>query len=64
MNRTLNKTMKAAAIDRFGGIETLKTRALQIPDVGADEVRVRVEAAGGAFGIRSNAKADLRKSSM
>jgi NADPH2:quinone reductase len=46
MNRTLNKTMKAVAIDRFGGIETLKTRELQIPDVGADEVRVRVEAAG------------------
>lgn len=46
MNQTSNKTMKAVAIDRFGGIETLKTRELQIPDVGADEVRVRVEAAG------------------
>jgi NADPH:quinone reductase-like Zn-dependent oxidoreductase len=38
--------MTAVAIDRFGGIETLKTRQLRIPDVGADEVRVRVEAAG------------------
>lgn len=47
MNQTLNKTtMKAVAIDRFGGIETLKTCDLQIPDVNADEVRVRVEAAG------------------
>src|ERR1700751_5061982 len=46
MNQTLNKTMKAVAIDRFGGIEKLKTRELQIPDVGVDEVRVRVEAAG------------------
>jgi len=46
MNQTLNKTMKDVAIDRFGGIETLKTRQLRIPDVGADEVRVRVEAAG------------------
>jgi NADPH:quinone reductase-like Zn-dependent oxidoreductase len=46
MNKKLNKTMKAVAIDRFGGIETLRTRELQIPDVGADEVRVRVEAAG------------------
>jgi len=46
MNQSLNKTMTAVAIDRFGGIETLKTRQLQIPDVGADEVRVRVEAAG------------------
>jgi NADPH2:quinone reductase len=46
MNQTSSKTMKAVAIDRFGGIETLKTRVLQIPDVGDDEVRVRVEAAG------------------
>ena len=46
MNQTSNKTMKAVAIDRFGGIETLKTRQLPIPDVGANEVLVRVEAAG------------------
>jgi NADPH:quinone reductase len=46
MNQTSSKTMKAVAIDRFGGIETLKMRVLQIPDVGDDEVRVRVEAAG------------------
>jgi NADPH:quinone reductase-like Zn-dependent oxidoreductase len=46
MNQSLNKMMTAVAIDRFGGIETLKTRQLQIPDVGTDEVRVRVEAAG------------------
>ena len=64
MNQTLNKTMKAVAIDRFGGIETLKTRELPIPDVGADEVGVRVEAAGVGFGTHSNAKADSRKSSM
>src|SRR5215467_10310588 len=46
MNQTLNKTMKAVAIDRFGGIETLKTRELQIPELDADEILVRVEAAG------------------
>ena len=46
MNQTLNKTMKAVAIDRFGGIETLQTRQLPIPDVGTNEVLVRVEAAG------------------
>ena len=46
MKQTMNKTMKAVAIDRFGGIETLKTRQLPIPDVGANEVLVRVEAAG------------------
>jgi len=39
--------MKAVAIDRFGGIETLETQELPIPVVGADEVLVHVEAAGG-----------------
>jgi len=46
MNQSLSKTMKAVAIDRFGGIETLKTRELPLPEIGADEVGVRVEAAG------------------
>ena len=46
MNQTLNKTMKVVAIDRFGGIETLKTGQLPIPAVDANEVLVRVEAAG------------------
>lgn len=46
MNQTWNKTMRAVAIDRFGGIETLKLRELPVPAVGADEVLVRVEAAG------------------
>ena len=64
MNQRPSKTMKAVAIDRFGGIETLKTRELPIPDVGADEVGVRVEAAGVGVWTHSNAKADLQKSSM
>src|SRR5919197_3993235 len=46
MNQTVNRTMKVVAIDRFGGLETLKTRQLPIPDVSANEVLVRVEAAG------------------
>ena len=46
MTQTLSKTMKAVAIDRFGGIETLETQELPIPTVGADEVLVHVEAAG------------------
>ena len=46
MTRTLNKTMKAVVIDQFGGIETLKTREIPVPEVDADEVLVRVEAAG------------------
>ena len=37
---TQSKTMKAVAIDRFGGIETLETQELPIPAVGADEVLV------------------------
>ena len=62
MTRTLNKTMKAVVIDQFGGIETLKTREIPVPEVDADEVLVRVEAAGVGVGIRLSAKAGLRKS--
>jgi NADPH:quinone reductase len=46
MNQTLPRTMKSVVIDQFGGLETLKTRDVPIPEVGADEVLVRVEAAG------------------
>src|SRR5271155_6226301 len=46
MTQTPTKTMKAVAIDRFGGIETLETQELPIPAVGADEVLIHVEAAG------------------
>ena len=41
-----SKTMKAVAIDRFGGVETLETQELPIPAVGDDEVLIHVEAAG------------------
>ena len=46
MTQTLGKTMKAVAIDRFGGVETLETQELPIPAVGDDEVLIHVEAAG------------------
>src|SRR5688500_14731586 len=40
-------TMQAVAIDRFGGpAESLKLRTLPIPEVGPDEVLIRVESAG------------------
>ena len=39
-------TMRAAAIDRFGGIETIKLQTLPIPDVEPDEILIRVAAAG------------------
>jgi NADPH:quinone reductase-like Zn-dependent oxidoreductase len=38
--------MKAIALDRFGGIETLSPRTLPVPDVGPDEILIRVESAG------------------
>jgi NADPH:quinone reductase-like Zn-dependent oxidoreductase len=40
------KTMHAAAINRFGGVETLKMQTLPLPEVGADEILIRVESAG------------------
>ena len=46
MTHTTHDTMKAVAIDGFGGIEQLKPRSLPVPDVGPDEVLIRVEAAG------------------
>ena len=46
MIQTLSKTMKAVAIDQFGGVETLKTQELPVPAVGAHEVLIHVEAAG------------------
>jgi NADPH:quinone reductase len=39
-------TMTAVAIDRFGGVETLKIKKLPIPDVGPDEVLIRLNWAG------------------
>ncbi len=39
-------TMKAVAIDRFGGLETLRLQTLPVPAVGPDEVLIRVESAG------------------
>jgi NADPH:quinone reductase-like Zn-dependent oxidoreductase len=46
MSQTGQNTMQAVAIDRFGGIETLTPRTLPVPEVGPDEVLIRVEAAG------------------
>src|SRR3954468_2853589 len=46
MALTLLKTMNAIAIDRFGGIETMSLRTLPVPEVGPDEILVRVDTAG------------------
>jgi hypothetical protein len=32
MNRTMNKTMKTVAIDRFGGLNEMKIRELPVPE--------------------------------
>ncbi|WP_435743217.1 quinone oxidoreductase family protein [Microbacterium sp. PMB16] len=38
--------MSAAVIDRFGGVEELTVRRIPVPDVGGDDVLIRVEVAG------------------
>src|SRR5262245_44844686 len=43
MKSTTQTTMKAVAIDRFGGPETLALRTRPLPEVGPDEVLIRVE---------------------
>ena len=40
------KTMRAVALDHFGGPETLKVQSVPIPEPGADEILIHVEAAG------------------
>ncbi len=40
------QTMRAVALDQFGGPETLKVQTLPIPEPGADEILIQVEAAG------------------
>ena len=46
MKQTTPPSMRAAAIDRFGGIETIQLQTLPVPDIGPDEVLIRVEVAG------------------
>jgi NADPH2:quinone reductase len=45
LKQAKNNTMKAVAIDRFGGPETLTLETLPVPEVGPDEVLIRVDAA-------------------
>src|SRR5262245_31051890 len=40
------QTMRAVAIDEFGGIEKMKPRELPVPQVATDEILVRVDTAG------------------
>jgi hypothetical protein len=57
MKQTTPTRMQAAAINRFGGIETIQLQTLPVPNIGPDEVLIRVEIAGvGVCGTLSNAK--------
>src|SRR6185369_13125370 len=42
----MQKTMRAVALDRFGGLETLSLQTLPVPEVGPDEILIQVESAG------------------
>src|SRR6478672_247331 len=46
MNTGTETTMKAAAIDRFGGVDTIKMQRLPLPEPDPDEILLRVESAG------------------
>jgi NADPH:quinone reductase len=46
MIQTTQSKMKAIALDRFGGLETIKLQTLPVPEVGPDEVLIHVECAG------------------
>jgi NADPH2:quinone reductase len=48
MAQTTQQTMRAAAIDRFGGPETIALHMLPVPEVAPDEVLIRIESAGVA----------------
>lgn len=41
-----HQTMRAVAIDEFGGIEKIKPRELPVPEVATDEVLIRVDSVG------------------
>jgi NADPH2:quinone reductase len=46
VKRATRTTMRAAALDRFGGVETIQMKTLPVPEPGPDEVLLRVESAG------------------
>ena len=48
MNAKIPDTMRAAAIDEFGGAERIALQTLPVPKAGADEIVIRVETAGVA----------------
>src|SRR5205809_8028162 len=49
MNPSIPDTMKAAAIDRFGGPEVIQTRSLPVPKPDPNQVLIRLDTA--ALGV-------------
>jgi NADPH2:quinone reductase len=41
-----HQTMRAVAIDEFGGVEKMKLRELPVPQLATDEILIRVDSAG------------------
>jgi len=46
MSTATAKKMKGVAIDRFGGVETLSIKSLNVPKIDDDEILIHVESAG------------------
>ena len=46
MKHVMPKTMKAVALDSFGGIENMRLQTLDVPELGPGEILIRVESAG------------------
>lgn len=46
MTQKKQNTMRTAAIDRFGGTEAIALHTLPVPEVGPNEILIRVESAG------------------
>lgn len=46
MSKTINDSRKAEVIDEFGGVEKIHSQTLPMPEIGADEILIRVESAG------------------
>jgi hypothetical protein len=61
MTETIQKTRRAAAINRFGGIEEIKLQMLPVPEIEPDEVLIRIESAGSGHLGRIRARWRLRQ---
>ncbi|HTD15159.1 MAG TPA: hypothetical protein VK673_08260 [Chthoniobacterales bacterium] len=50
MIQATQSTMKAIALDRFGGLETMKLQMLPVPEVGSNEVDLNLDHLSGGTG--------------